>query len=170
MSDDSNVTSNFTIWNEDGTKAVTTTTDGSDERLDVDSTIVGGTFQLQAYTPVFTFDGTTGEALTTSWTTLLDVTSTSGKMDFIASSLGSSNYKVRLTVDGVETFDIAMATLNTIGLANATNVEIWAETANKNFRYHPNQPIDFTTSLKVEAAMTTGTGTLYYMIIHREQA
>jgi hypothetical protein len=118
---------------------------------------------------VFDFDST-GTSLTTAWTTLINVTGTAGKVDFIASALGSSNYKIRLTVDGTESFDISMANLNSIGLANATNVEIWAETANKNFRYHPNQPLDFTSSMKVEAAMTTGTGTLYWMVIHREAA
>jgi hypothetical protein len=168
MSDDVNVTSNSTIWDETGAKAVTVTTDGAKERLDVS---LGSDleFQLQAFTPVVDFDAT-GTALTTSWTTLVDVTSTAGKMDFIASAAGSSNYKIRLTVDGTIDFDISMSDLANIGLSNATNVEMWAETANKNFRYHPNQPLDFTTSMKVEAAMTTGTGTLYWMVIHREAA
>jgi hypothetical protein len=63
-----------------------------------------------------------------------------------------------------------MADLNAIGLTNATNVNIWAETALKNFRYRPLEPVDFTDSLKIEAAMTTGTGTIFYLINHRVQS
>jgi len=39
MSDDPNVTDNMTIWNEEGTKSVTVTTDGAKERLDVDAKV-----------------------------------------------------------------------------------------------------------------------------------
>ena len=156
------------ITSPDGTKDVTVTTDGSKERLDV-SLGADNEFQLQAFTPVVTFDSA-GVALTTSWSTLLDYSATGGKLDFIACSVGSSNYKVRLTIDGVEIFDIKMSDLNTIGLTNAVNVNIWAETALKNFRYRPLISVDFNTSLKIEAAMTTGTGTLFYLINYRIEA
>jgi hypothetical protein len=167
MADLDKRSADVSIHNSTSDAAVTTTTDGSKERLDVS---LGDTlsFQLQAVTPVFNFDGTTGTSLTTSWTTLVNVTGTAGKVDFIASALGSSNYKIRLTVDSVVCYDISMSELNTIGLSNAVNVEMWAETANKNYRFHPNVPIDFTDNMKVEAAMTTGTGTLYWYVQHRE--
>ena len=151
-----------------GNKQITSTTDASKERLDV---ALGDalSFQLQAFTPVVVYDST-GVALTTAWSTLVDYSTTGGKLDFIATSTGTSNYKVRLTIDGVETFDIAMSDLNAIGLTNAVNVNIWAETALKNFRYHPLISVDFNTSLKVEAAMTSGTGTLFYLINYRVEA
>lgn len=125
-------------------------------------------FQLAANTPIFNFDSA-GTAITTSWTTLLNVTSKAGKLDFVACAAGTSNYQIRLTIDSIVIFTIAMSDLNNIGLANATNVEIWAETANKNFRYHPNAPVDFTDNVKVEAATTTGSDTLKWITIHREQ-
>lgn len=135
-------------------------------RVPVQALIDGGTFSLQPFTPVITYDST-GTALTTSWTTIVNYSGTSGSLDFIAVSLGTSNYKVRLTVDGSEVYDIAMSDLNTIGLVNAVNVNIWAETALKNFRYRPLTPVDFTTSLKIEIAMTTGTGTAYWLVNYR---
>ena len=170
MPDINNPTDNVTIFGGDNpalAKAITSETDGLKERLHVQALIDGGTFSLLPFVPVVKFDST-GVALTTAWTTLEEVTTTLGKLDFIACSTITSNYKVRLTVDGVEIFDIAMADLNSIGLSNAVNVDIWAETALKNFRYRPQAPVDFTTGFKVEAAMTTGTGTLKYMINHRE--
>jgi len=151
-----------------GNKVITSTTDASKERLDV---TLGDSlsFQLQAFTPVVVFDSV-GVALTTAWSTLVNYSTTGGKLDFIAMSTGTSNYKVRLTIDGVEIFDIAMADLNAIGLTNAVNVNIWAETALKNFRYRPLISVDFNTSLKIEAAMTSGTGTLFYLINYRVEA
>jgi len=165
MADQNDLTTNVNIANDGNTKLVTVTTDGSKERLDVDATISGGAFQIQPFTPVVDFDSA-GVALTTSWTTLVTKTG-EGKLDFIACSAGSSNYKIRLTVDSSIIFDIAMSDLNAIGLTNAVNVNIWAETALKNFRYRPFNSVDYTTDLKVEAAMTSGTGTLYYLITHR---
>ena len=168
MADQNDLTRNVNIANDDNSKLVTVTTDGLKERLDVS---LGDqlSFQLQAFTPVVVFDSA-GLSITTSWSTLLDYSASGGKLDFIACSVGSSNYKVRLTIDGVEIFDIAMSDLNAIGLTNAVNVNIWAETALKNFRYRPLISVDFNTSLKVEAAMTTGTGTLFYLINYRVEA
>ncbi len=138
-------------------------------KVPVLATILGGTFQLQPYVPKVDFDST-GVALNTStWTEILNVTSTLGKLDFIAMVGTSSNYRVRLTVDGTEVLDISMADLNAIGLSNAINVSIWAETANKNFRYHPKAPVDFTDSLKIEAMAVTGTPTVTHLITYREQ-
>ena len=170
MADQNDLTTNVALYEEGKTDSVTQTTDGSKERLDVS---LGSelSFQLQAFTPVFTFDGTApGVSLTTSYTVLASASSTSGKVDFIATSMGTANYKIKLTIDSVICYEMSMAELNTIGLANATNVEMWAETANKNFRHHPNAPIDFTDNMEVAAATTTGTGTLYYLVSHRVAA
>ncbi len=58
-----------------------------------------------------------------------------------------------------------------IGLGNATNVPLWAETANKNFRYSPKQGGDFTDSFEVLAkATTTPTGTVNWLVNYREAA
>lgn len=170
MADLNDLTQNVNIWDDDKQKSVTVTTDGAKQRLDVEATLVaaGGqpVFSLQPFVPVMPYNSA-GQALTTSWTTLLDYSGTEGKLDFIAAATGTSNYKIRLTIDTVEVFDISMADLNAIGLTNAVNVNIWAETALKNFRYRPLHPIDFVDSIKVEAAMTTGTGTMYWLINYR---
>jgi hypothetical protein len=169
MADLNDLTTNVNIWNDAKTKAVTVTTDGAKERLDVQALIEGGTFSLKPFVPVVAYDSS-GTALTTSWTTIVNYTGGEGRLDFISCALGASTYKVRLTVDGTEVFDIAMSDLNILGLTNAVNVNIWAETALKNFRYRPLAPIDFTTSLKIELAMTTGTGTAYWLVNYRTQS
>ncbi len=40
MGDDANITDNITIWNNEGDKAVTITTDGAKERLDVEANVI----------------------------------------------------------------------------------------------------------------------------------
>ena len=169
MADIQDYTQNTSIYDESANAPVTTTVEGSKRRLDVSIGDGDTTFQLQPFTPVVTFDST-GTALTTSWTTIVNYTGGDGKLDFIAVATGTSNYKVRLTIDGTEIFDIAMADLNAIGLTNAVNVNIWAETALKNFRYRPLISVDFTTSLKIELAMTIGTGTAYWLVNYRKMA
>lgn len=127
-------------------------------------------FNLQAFAPKVDFDSTGINLNVSTWDTLLNVTGVRGKLDFIATVGASSLYKVRLTVDGTEVFDIAMADLSAIGLSNAANVEMWAETADKNFRYRPNVPVDFTDSLKVEVIATSATPLLKHLIMYREEA
>lgn len=169
MADLSDQTQDVAVWNEARTKAVSVITDGSVERLAVDADITGGNFDLQPFTPKVSFDAA-GVTITTAWTTILNVTATEGKLDQIACVVNSSNYQVRLTVDSVVIFTITMANLSALGLSNGTNIEMWVETADKNFRYHPNVPVDFTLNLKVEVSMTSGSGTLYYITHHREAA
>ena len=100
---------------------------------------------------------------------MLSQTSETGKLDFIAVVGGSSGYKIRLTVDTVEVFDISMTDLGTLGLSNAINVPIWAETANKNFRYNPSEPVDYTDSMLIEAQATGSNVTINYLIQHRDR-
>lgn len=168
MSDGLELTNNNTIYSEDGSKAVTVTTDGIRERLDV-SLGSALSFQLQAFTPLTAVDSTGVSLSTGAWTTLLNVTATKGKLNFIACSGSTSSYRVRVTVDGVESYNVSMDDLNSIGLANATNVEIWAETANKNFRYHPKTPVDFTSSILIELQATSATPTVTSYVSYREQ-
>jgi hypothetical protein len=165
MGDINDLTQNVTLWNNAKGKNVSVITDGSEERLAVD--IQGGTFQLQPFSPVTDVDTTGVVTNTSTWDTLVNVTSTQGKLDFIACVAGSSGYRVRVTADGDEVFDLAMSDLSTLGLSNATNVPIWAETADKNFRYHPNIEVDFTDSLKVEVKAVTGTPTVKHLITYR---
>ena len=157
------------ITNAGGGKIVTVTTDdGGRERLDV-SLGSANEFQLRAFSPVTDFDATGINLNTSTWDTLLTVTG-EGKLDFVACVGASSAYRVRVTVDGTETFDLSMADLAAIGLSNATNVPLWAETANKNFRYRPNEPVAYATSLLIEAKAVTATPLLKYLITHREPA
>jgi len=157
------------ITNDAGDKKVTVTTDGAKERLDV---TLGDelSFQLQAFTPEFHFD-VAGVALNTSTDTSLYSETGVGKIDFVAIASGTSNYEVIIKVDGVEILRIEMGELGSdIGLANATNVPLWVETANKNFRYSPKQGVDFTTSFEVLAKATTGTPTVTWLINDRKAA
>jgi len=169
MADLNDLTQNVNIWDDAKSKAVDVITEAGYDRLAVQAQIEGGSFSLKPFVPVVTFNAT-GTSLTTSWTTILNYTGGEGRLDFISVSTGTSNYKVRLTIDGSEIFDIEMDDLNALGLTNAVNVNIWAETALKNFRYRPLAPTDFTSSLKVELAMTTGTGTAYWLINYRTQS
>lgn len=155
----------------DSTKKVTTTTDpidSSKERLDID---LGDTFsfQLQPFTPIFDFD-VSGISLNTSTDTSLKlITTTTGKIDFIAIAGSNATFEVVLKIDGVEVLRIKMSELGSdIGLANATNVILWVETANKNFRYSPKQGVDFTTGFEVLAKAVTGTPTVNWLVNHRE--
>jgi len=168
MGDSTDETIDVAIWNEARTKTVTTTTDGATERLDVDATIVGGSFQLQEFVPVVVIDPTGVSLSTGAWNTLLNVTSTQGKLDFIGCAGGSSNYRVRVTMDSLLIFNVSMADLNSIGLSNDVNVPMRAETALKNFRYRPLEGVDFTTSILIEAQATSATPTLTSLISYRK--
>jgi hypothetical protein len=154
-----------TILN-DSNVSVTSTTDDTKERLDV-SLGSANEFQLRAFSPVVDFDATGISLNTSTWDELLSVTG-EGKLDFIACVGASSAYRIRLTVDGTECYDLAMSDLASLGLSNATNVPLWAETANKNFRYNPNEPVAYSASLLVEAKAVTATPLLKYLITHRE--
>lgn len=146
---------------------VTIVDDEGTYRLAVDAEIVGGSFQLQPFIPKTFFNSAGIELNATSWTTLLSVTDTSGKLDFIAMAGSSSQYRVRVTVDGVILYNIKMADLSSIGLSNATNVPIWAETADKNFRHHPTIPVDFISSILVEAMAISATPSVFPLISYR---
>jgi hypothetical protein len=159
---------NVVLYDDLGNKVNVTLIDGV-YRLATETVITGGAFSIQPFTPKVVFDST-GIALTTAWTELINETGIAGKFDFLACSTGTSNYKIRFTVDSVVVFEIAMSDLNAIGLTNAVNINIWAETALKNFRYRPLNSVDFTDNMKFEAAMTTGTGTLYYLATYRLRA
>jgi len=137
-------------------------------RLAVDSFITGGAFQLQPFVPYTVFDSTGVNVTSGAWVTLLSLTTQQGKLDFIACVAGGSGYRVRMTVDAIVAFNIAMSDLGSIGLSNATNVPIWVETAGKNFRYHPKTEVDFTDSLLIEVQATGSDVTISSLINYRE--
>lgn len=141
-----------------------------DNKINVEANITGGTFQLRPYVPYTSFNSSGVSINSTEWTNLLSITGTPGKIGFIACAASTSNYRVRLTIDTLVVFNLAMSDLNFIGLSNAVNVAIWAETALKNFRYHPRTEADFTDSVSVDAMTTTGTDTLTYLISYREDS
>jgi len=159
------------LTNAGGGKIVTVTTDDGKERLDVSAKIVGGSFSLGIFIPMLNFS-TANTALNTSTdTSLLSITA-AGKIDFIGIAGSNSNYEIILKVDGTEVFRLPATTIgSTLGLTGATGLQlpIWMETANKNFRYHPNEAVDFSTSFEVLAKATgTPTGTVNFLINHRE--
>lgn len=128
-------------------------------------------FQLQPFVPKVHFNSTPASLATSpSWTTLLSVSGVRGKLSHIAIAGSTSTYRVRLTVDTVEVFSIAMSDLSAIGLSNAVNVVMWAETADKNFRYTPREAVDFTDSFLVEAQLVSGSPTVTRLITYRTEA
>lgn len=136
-------------------------------RLAVDAAITDGNFQLVPFTPEFHYS-VAGTALNTSTDTSLYSETDVGKIDFVSIGGSNSNFEVVIKVDGVELLRIPMDDLGTLGLSNATNVPIWAETANKNFRYSPKQGVDFTTSYEILAKATSNpTPTVNWLINDR---
>lgn len=156
-------TGDVTIKNDDGTKIVSVITDGSVERLAVDSRDRPATY-YQLKTSI----GTTGTSVSTTDVTLYTYTG-AGVIDFISvSDATSSAYEVAIFIDGTERFRISMSDLGTtLGLTNGDSV-MWASTANKVFEYRPSA-IGFTTSFALKARATTGTRTLYHMVLFREE-
>jgi len=142
----------------------------SEKRLQVIAQLESGSgepvFGLQFFIPYMTYNASGISIDSSSFTSLLSVNGEQGKLSFIAISGLKSNYRVRVDIDSTTVYDISMAELSAIGLANATNVDIWAEKANKNFRYHPNEPVDFNNSVDIYAKSTGSTMTVYYLITH----
>lgn len=157
-----------TVRNDDGTKIVTITTDGAHERLDVNALIANNEsptkYQLR------TNYNATGVSVGTGSDTSLYSFSGSGVIDFVtvANSV-SSNYEVAIFIDSTERIRITQSNLGTgLGLTSS-GVPMWADTANKNFRYVPPTEIGFTTSFEIKAKSTSGTQTLAHMVLFREK-
>jgi hypothetical protein len=169
MGDLNDPTKNVTLYDENGNQ-VELILDGAIWRLAVDALITGGNFQLQPFLPDFHYS-IAGTALNTSTDTVLYTESGTGKIDFICVAGSNSNFEIAIDVDGTEVLRIPMSDLATLGLSNATNVPIWAETANKNFRYSPKQGVDFTTEYTLSAkSTTTPVTTVNWLINDRKEA
>lgn len=166
MSDINDPTLNVNIANDGNTKLVTVITDGSVERLAVDANVTGGVI-LQRFTPKFSYS-TANTALNTSTNVTLINISDDAQLDFIAITGSLATYEVAIVIDTVEVLRINMNDLGaTLALANATNVPIWADTANKNFRFSPRTPIDFISNITVKAKATAGSPTVNWLINYR---
>lgn len=172
MADLNDQVQNLAICDSTQQKNVSVITDGSYERLAVNAFMESGSsFQLQPFIPKLHFNSTPVSIATSpSWTSLLSVSGVRGKLSHIAIAGSTSTYRVRLTVDTVVVFDIAMSDLSAIGLSNSTNVVMWAETADKNFRYTPREAVDFTDSFEVEAQLVSGSPTVTRLITYRTEA
>lgn len=174
MADINDLTQNVNIWDDGKSKSVTVTTDGAKERLDCNmdgsEVVISDSESATKYQLNSDYDAT-GDALNTSTDTVLHtVTGQSGTLDFVAVTGNNSNFEVVIEVDSIERIRISMASLASIGLSNATNVPIWAEVANKNFRYSPLLPIGYTTGFRILAKATgTPTPTVKHLTMYRER-
>lgn len=166
MADIADKTQNVNICSDDDTKKVDVITDGSLNRLAVDAAISSDDSPTK-YTLGVDYDST-GVLVGTSDVSLFSYSGTSGVIDFIAAVAGSSTYEIAIYTDGVQRFRITMDDLGSqLGLANATNVPLWVETANKNFRWHPPTQVGFQNSFEVKARSTTGSNTIKHLILYR---
>jgi len=173
MSDALILTENVTLFNPDGSKGVTVTTDGVKERLDCNmdgSEIIVSDSESATKYQMKTYFDAIGLTLNTTTDDILFSTTGTGTLDFVAITGSNANFEITVEVDGTERIRIAMGELAAIGLSNATNVPFWAETANKNFRYSPNIPVGYTTGFKI-LAKSTGTplASVKHMTLYRER-
>ena len=169
MADQNDLTQNVTLWNNDKSKNVSTITDGAVERLAVDATATIVDNESPTRYQLRSDFNATGVALNTATDTELFSYTGDGVLDFVAIAGSTATYEVTIEIDGTERIRITMAELASIGLSNATNVDMWAETANKNFRYHP-QNIGFATSFTILAkALATPLANVSHLILYRER-
>jgi hypothetical protein len=168
MADINNYTTDVAIWDEARTKTVSVVTDGSIQRLAIDGKITSDDSPTK-YQVKVDYDATGDSVGSGADVTLFTYTGV-GVIDFIGLTAGSDSYYAILDIDGVEKLRISMSDLGSqLSLSNATNVPMWADTANKNFRYYPQGGIGFTTSFAIKARSTTGTNTIKHITLYREK-
>ena len=171
MADINDPTLNVNIANDDNSKLVSVITDGAYERLAVD--VIGSVsidydesptrYQLKSNY------NATGTSVASSTDTILYTFTGAGVIDLVAvNCLTSANWGVDIIIDGTSRFRISMSDLGSnLGLTSV-GFDVVAETANKQFRWHPQQ-IGFTTSFAVKAYATGTTVTLNHLIMFRER-
>ena len=160
------------------TKIATFTTEvtasGVKERIDCNmdgsEIIVSDSESATKYQLQTEFDAI-GDLLNQSTDTILfTVTSETGTLDFVAITGSNANFEVTIEIDGTERFRITMAEIGSIGLSNATNVPLWAETALKNFRYSPNLPVGYTSGFRILAKSTSAQNpTVKHLTMYRQR-
>jgi len=116
------------------------------------------------------FESTTPVTVTNAGDTSIFLFTGIGLLDFVSLQGSRSGYEFVLKVDGVEQVRISMDNLNDIGLTTPSNVPIWVETADKNFRYHPFGSAGFSTSFEILAKATGAADVeLNHLITYREK-
>ena len=178
MADIVNPTDNVSIYGGDNesdlTKAVTVTTDGAKQRLDCNmdgsEVIISDSESATKYQLQTEFDAV-GDLLNQATDVVLySVTGQTGTLDFVAVSGSNANFEVTIEIDGTERLRISMAEIGAIGLSNATNVPLWAETALKNFRYSPNLPVGYTTGFRILAkSVSAQNPTVTHLTMYRQR-
>jgi len=172
VADLNDLTTNVNIWNDDKSKAVTVTTDGAKERLDVNSTITGEV-TISNSVPRWHYQASTVN-LTDGVDTQVTIfgPGTAGFVDFIQIVCKNSSFMTAIVIDGVEELRISQGDLGTIGLlsSNSTGIPIYAASASKIFSVHPNQPFFFSDSFEVIVQATSSGNQIHGdMITWREQ-
>ena len=149
------------------TKKVTTTTDGSKERLDVSAQTVEG---VGAFTTELDHAHDLTIELNTSTDTSIFSHTDTGKLDFIEMTCTSGNWEAIIKMDGVEKIRIDVGALDSDhGLTNGDS-PVWATTASKRFRIKFPGGGDFLTSFELLAKATSLTPDITsYLVMHREQ-
>ena len=171
MADLNDLTQNVSIHNDVTDADVTTTTDGAKERLDCDVTgavTIDYDESPTRYQLKTDYDST-GTSVASSPDTTLYTYTGAGVIDLVSvNGLTSSNWGVDILIDGTSRLRITMAEVGSdLGLTDG-NFDIVAQTANKQFRWHPSQ-IGFTTSFTIKAFATGTTVTLNHLVMFRER-
>lgn len=112
----------------------------------------------------------TGVSVGTGADVVLYTYSGEGLIDYVGvANATSSNYEVAIFVDSVERFRITMSALGSDLGQTAVGSIVWADTANKNFRYVPNGAVGFKTDFSIKGKSTTGTQTLKHIVLFRSR-
>jgi len=173
MADLNDLTQNVSIHNDVTNADVDTINDAGVERLQVhiqeDATIAITSDESLTKFQLKTDYDATGTSVASSPDTLLYTYSGAGVIDLVAvNSTTSSSWGIDIRVDGTSRLRIKMADLGSaLGLTNS-DFTVVAETANKQFRWHPSQ-IGFTTSFSIYAYATGSTVTLNHLVMFREK-
>jgi hypothetical protein len=115
------------------------------------------------------FHNSTGVSVGTGADVSLLLFNGEGVLDFIGIGFNAATYEVIIKIDGVEQLRISSSQLAAIGLQNTTTSPMWIETADKNFRFNPQEGAGFSTSFEVLARSTSGTVTARTLITYREK-
>ena len=167
MADDNDRTLDVSIHDDTSEDAVETVYTSGKRRLCVDSvTTISGDesptkYQLRSHKD--------SQSITTGAFQEIFSATTIGLLDFVATSTNSANYEIAIEIDGTIQLQTTMGELGVIGLSNAVNVNIWAENANKNYRYRPLEGSGFSISCRVLARATVSTQTIDHIVLWREK-
>ena len=157
-------TDNVSVYNADGSAAVTTTTIGGKELLDVNASADPTQYALGT-----DYDAT-GDVVTSAADATLFTFSGAGVIDFVAVTCATSSaWSIIIDVDGSEKFRMSMSDLGSvIGLTGGVGEPIFVTTANKQFRWNPGGNAGFTTGFSIKARATGANVTLTHLTLYRE--